>query len=79
MGIDVKRKYTVSDGKLALTLTEAEEGGYIVTSPLHPDLVTEAETIDEAFENARDALKCLRDARAKLSRLLGQSPIAAGR
>lgn len=59
-------KYTVSDGKLVLTLEAAEEGGYVVTSPLDPELVTEAETIAEAFENARDALKALRQSRAKL-------------
>jgi predicted RNase H-like HicB family nuclease len=53
------KKYTVSDGRLVLTLEPAEEGGFIVTSPLDPGLVTEAETIDEAFEMARDALKAL--------------------
>jgi len=63
-------KYTISDGKLVLTLETAEEGGYVVTSPLDPELVTEAETIDEAFENARDALKSLRQSRAKLRRKL---------
>ena len=44
---------------------EAEEGGYVVTSPLEPSLVTEAETIAEAFDNARDALNELARARAK--------------
>lgn len=63
-------KYTVSDGKLVLTLEVAEEGGYVVTSPLDPELVTEAETIEEAFENARDAAKALRQSRAKLRRSL---------
>jgi predicted RNase H-like HicB family nuclease len=58
--------FTVSDGKLVLTLTTAEEGGYIVTSPLDPELITEAETLEEAFENARDAAKALRQARRKL-------------
>jgi predicted RNase H-like HicB family nuclease len=61
-------KYTVSNGKLVLVLEEAEEGGYIVTSPLDPELITEAETISEAFANARDALKALRASRAKLLR-----------
>lgn len=61
-------KYTISDGKLVLLLQEADEGGYIVTSPLDPELITEAETVAEAFENARDALKALRDSRAKLLR-----------
>ena len=45
-------RYTVSDGKLVLTLEAAPEGGYIVTSPLDPELITQAETIDEAFANA---------------------------
>jgi antitoxin HicB len=61
-------KYTISDGKLVPLLQEADEGGYIVTSPLDPELITEAETVAEAFENARDALKALRDSRAKLLR-----------
>jgi len=62
--------YTVSDGKLMLTLEEAEEGGYVVTSPLDPELITEAETVHEAFDNARDALKALAQSRAKLFRKL---------
>jgi antitoxin HicB len=63
----------VSDGKLVLTLTSAEEGGFIVTSPLDPELVTEAETIEEAFLMARDALRALRTSRAKLLRKLASS------
>ena len=64
----MKKQYTVSDGKLVLTLEPAEEGGYIVTSPLEPQLITEAETVEEAFAQARDALKSLRQSRAKLFR-----------
>ena len=60
------KRYTVSDGKLVLTLEEAEEGGFIVTSPLDPELVTEGETVAECFEMARDALKGLKASRAKL-------------
>jgi len=52
--------YTVSDGQMVLTLQPAEEGGYVVTSPMDPELITEAETLDEAFENARDAAEALR-------------------
>lgn len=66
----MKKTYTVCDGKLTLTLEQAEEGGYIVTSPLDPELITEAESIKEAFENARDAMKALARSRAKLSRKL---------
>jgi predicted RNase H-like HicB family nuclease len=61
------RRYSVSDGRLVLTLLEAPEGGYVVTSPMEPSLVTEAETVPEAFENARDALKALLLARTKKS------------
>jgi len=53
------KTYTVSDGELVLTLEEAEEGGYIVRSPMDPELITEAETVPEAFEMARDALEGL--------------------
>jgi antitoxin HicB len=65
-----KKRYTVSDGKLVLVLQPAEEGGYVVTSPLDPELITEAETIEEAFANATDAAKALKQARAKLVRSL---------
>lgn len=61
-------RYTVSDGKLVLTLELAEEGGYTVTSPLDPGLVTEAETLEEALAMARDAAATLKAARAKLRR-----------
>ncbi len=64
------KNYTVSDGKLVLTLEEAEEGGFVVTSPMDPELVTEAETIAEAFANARDAQQALRQSRTKLFRQL---------
>jgi predicted RNase H-like HicB family nuclease len=60
------RSYTVSDGQLVLTLEPAEEGGFVVTSPLDPELITQAETLDEAFENARDAAQALRESRLKL-------------
>jgi antitoxin HicB len=66
----MSKRYTVSDGKLVLNLEEAEEGGYIVTSPLNPELITEAETLEEAFANARDAAKALKQSRARLMRQL---------
>ena len=62
----MKNSYTVSNGKLVLTLQEAEEGGYIVRSPFDPELITEADSIKEAFLNARDALKALNQSRSKL-------------
>ncbi|HXT62148.1 MAG TPA: type II toxin-antitoxin system HicB family antitoxin [Pyrinomonadaceae bacterium] len=35
----------------------AEEGGYVVTCPALPGLVTEGETLEEAREMAEDALR----------------------
>jgi hypothetical protein len=45
----------------------------VVTSPLDPELITEAETIEDAFRQARDALRALRASRAKLLRKLAAS------
>ena len=72
----MSKRYTVSDGKLVLNLEAAEEGGYIVTSPLDPELITEAETIEEAFANARDAAQALKQSRRKLMRRLSTSTTA---
>lgn len=68
--------FTVSDGKLVLLLQPAEEGGYVVTSPMDPELITEAETLEEAFENARDAAKALRQSRRKLARTLAKASLS---
>jgi antitoxin HicB len=69
----MRKRYTVSDGKVVLSLEVAEEGGYIVTSPLDPELITEAESLEEAFANARDAAQALKEARRKLARRLSHS------
>ena len=70
---DVGKTYTVCDGDLVLTLEIAEEGGYLVTSPLDPEMMTQAESIPEAFYMARDALQliheCRKDLYAELHRL----------
>ncbi len=42
--------------KIPLVLTPQPEGGFTVTSPILPELVTEGDTADEALSNARDAL-----------------------
>ena len=42
--------------KIPLILTPQPEGGYTVTSPLLPELVTEDDSLDEALENVKDAL-----------------------
>ena len=60
------KQFMISDGDMVLTLEPADEGGYLVTSPFDPELVTEAETIEEAFEMARDAAEGLQKVRGKL-------------
>ena len=69
----MSKRYIVSDGKLMLALEPDEEGGYNVTSPLDPQLITQAETLEEAFANAYDARKALIQARAKLAKSAGAS------
>jgi antitoxin HicB len=59
-------KYTVSDGQMVLTLEPADEGGFVVTSPFDPELITQAESIQEAFASARDAADALNESRKKL-------------
>ncbi len=41
--------------QVPLVLTPAPEGGYTVTSPLLPELLTEGDSPEECAENARDA------------------------
>jgi predicted RNase H-like HicB family nuclease len=62
------KKYNVTDGKMLLTLEEAERGWYVVTSPSDPALITQARTIREAFEMARDAQAALAASRRDLER-----------
>jgi predicted RNase H-like HicB family nuclease len=70
MAYSMMKQYTISDGKTVLTLQEAQEGGYVVISPLDPQLITEAGTVKEAFGNARDALAALSASRRRLIKRL---------
>jgi antitoxin HicB len=56
--------------KIPLILSPQPEGGYIVTSPLLPELVTEGDTLDEALANVRDALAAVIEAYQDLGRSL---------
>lgn len=42
--------------KIPLVLSPQTEGGFTVTSPLLPELITEGDTIQEALDNVKDAL-----------------------
>lgn len=66
-----KRVYQVSDGKLVLTLQPEPGGGFVVTSPTDPAMITQADSIDEAFKLARDAFAALAESRADTSRWAG--------
>jgi predicted RNase H-like HicB family nuclease len=65
-------KYTVTDGELVLVL-EPDDGWYCVTSPFNPDILTQARTLEEAFEMARDVIQTYEDYRAK------QTPAKTGK
>jgi len=70
-----QKTYTVSDGELVLTLEVLpieDGGGYGVTSPLEPQLVTEAKTFEEAFDIARDAIQALRESRQRYARRIAE-------
>jgi antitoxin HicB len=56
--------------KIPLILEPQPEGGYTITSPLLPELVTEGDTADEALENVRDALAAVVELYQELGRPL---------
>jgi antitoxin HicB len=60
--------YTVTDGKLVLTLEVAEEGGFIVTAPFNSNVLTQAETLEEAFEMAYDVIALFKEERKAVTR-----------
>lgn len=45
--------------KIPLSLAPQPDGGYTVTSPLLPELITEGDTADEAMAHVRDALEAV--------------------
>jgi antitoxin HicB len=45
--------------RVPLLFTPQPEGGYTVTSPVLPELLTEGDTLDEAQANARDAFEAV--------------------
>lgn len=59
--------------KIPLVLTPQADGGYTVTSPLLPELVTEGDTVDEALTNVRDALAAVIETYEDLGRSLPQN------
>src|SRR5688500_3155519 len=56
--------------KIPLVFSPQPEGGFTVTSPLLPELITEGDTFDEAMTNVRDALAAVIEAYQDLGRTL---------
>jgi len=59
--------------QLPLVLSPQPEGGYTVTSPALPELITEGNTPEEALENVSDALAAVIEAYQDLGRPLPQA------
>ena len=45
--------------RLPLVLEPQPEGGYTITCPILPELITEADTLDEVMPNVADALEAV--------------------
>lgn len=56
--------------KLPLVFEPQPEGGFTVTCPFLPELITEGDSIKEALDNAEDALTAVIEAYADLGRPL---------
>jgi antitoxin HicB len=56
--------------KLPLILEPQPEGGYTITCPLLPNLITEADTLEEVIPNVSDALSALIEAYQDLNQPL---------
>jgi antitoxin HicB len=56
--------------KVPLILSPQPEGGFTVTSPMLPELVTEGDSVEEALANVRDALAAVVEAYQDLGRPL---------
>ena len=72
---DIGKIFVVSDNDLVLHLEVMPEGEpwrYGVTSPFEPQLITEANSVEEAFAMARDAIEGLRICREKYAERISE-------
>ncbi len=56
--------------KIPLTLEPQPEGGYTVTSPVLPELITEGNTVEEVLENVQDCFAVVLDIYEDMDRSL---------
>jgi antitoxin HicB len=59
--------------RVPLVFTPQPEGGYTVTSPVLPELITEGDTLEEAQANVRDAFAAVMELYAEQGRPLPAS------
>lgn len=59
--------------KIPLLLTPQAEGGYTVTSPMLPELVTEGDSVSEALENVQDAFAAVLELYEEMGRSLPEN------
>ena len=60
--------------KVPLLLVPQPEGGFTVTSPLFPELVTEGDTMEDALANVQDAFAAVVEIYRDLGRPLPSVP-----
>ena len=56
--------------KIPLNLEPQPEGGYTVTSPVLPELITEGNTVEEVLENVQDCFAVVLDIYGDMDRSL---------
>ena len=61
---------------LTLVFEPDPDGGYVVNCDELPELITEGDTLDEAFANAKDAFETILDAYKRIGRELPESIIS---
>jgi antitoxin HicB len=59
--------------RVPLLFTPQPEGGYTVTSPVLPELLTEGDTLEEAQANVQDAFEAVAELYAEQGRSLPAS------
>ncbi|MGE0534857.1 MAG: type II toxin-antitoxin system HicB family antitoxin [Pirellulales bacterium] len=64
--------------RVPLVFSPQPEGGFTVTSPILPELVSEGETLDEAYSNVQDALAAVLEIYAEENRKLPQAIMLPG-
>jgi len=65
--------------KIPIVLTPQPEGGYTVTSPLLPELITEGTSLDESLENVKDAFRAVLELYQELGRSLPENIQISGK